>query len=84
MCTRYDELLKAHFEDEAHYAKTLTLWDFVCPVCRDPSKSKFNGLFALQKHIKTAHQLYYCDVCLKYRKVGHPLHPSCAALTRVT
>ncbi len=64
----YDELLKAHFEDEAHYTKTLTLWDFVCPECQD-RKSKFNGLFALQKHIKTAHQLYYCDVCLKYRKV---------------
>jgi hypothetical protein len=64
----YDDLLKAYFEDEAHYTKTLTLWDFVCPVCRD-QKSKFNGLFALQKHIKTAHQLYYCDVCLKYRKV---------------
>lgn len=64
----YDDLLKAYFEDEAHYTKTLTLWDFVCPVCPD-HKSKFNGLFALQKHIKTAHQLYYCDVCLKYRKV---------------
>jgi hypothetical protein len=64
----YDELLQAYFEDEAHYTRVLQLWDFACPVC-PAGKSTFPSLLKLQKHVTSAHQLHYCEVCLKYRKV---------------
>jgi hypothetical protein len=52
-------------EEGDFLAQARMLNSFSCPVCA----SAFRDIGALKKHCSSAHALWYCEVCLKNRKV---------------
>lgn len=53
---------------EGEALAALLLHTFNCPLCASPSPN----LPELKKHLSASHQMVYCDVCLRHRKLFVP------------
>jgi len=56
--------LGIYFDNEENFEKVQHLWDLKCKECGDISKT----VTQLQRHLKSQHNLQFCDVCLDDKK----------------
>eukprot|EP01080_Neovahlkampfia_damariscottae_P009164 gene9164-1252_t len=66
----FDEKLKVYLENKK-ILSTISEWrNFKCRPCEIEGKTvEFKNIDLLKKHCSTKHNLFYCDLCLKQRKV---------------
>uniref|UniRef100_A0A6B2KZD3 RING-type domain-containing protein n=1 Tax=Arcella intermedia TaxID=1963864 RepID=A0A6B2KZD3_9EUKA len=62
----YEKSFKAFFEDTIHLFESRKLWNFQCTLC---GQSPLPTLKALKDHLSQVHKRFYCEICLKDRKV---------------
>lgn len=61
----WDGKCKAYFEDMNYESEVRRLWELKCTVCN----TAFPTLQQLTNHVKGAHNLQYCKICLENQKV---------------
>ncbi|KAG0208355.1 hypothetical protein BGX28_000649 [Mortierella sp. GBA30] len=64
----FDRKLNVYFEDQEMYEDTMVLLRFNCP---DPTCEVAcpDGWNQLKSHVKKAHKLVLCDLCVRHKKV---------------
>ncbi|GIL46701.1 hypothetical protein Vafri_3620 [Volvox africanus] len=64
--------ISGYFDDEKHFHEIRALCGFTHPILESggaKSTPKFNSFTALKRHVEAAFSQFFCDVCLKGRKV---------------
>ncbi|KAG2498874.1 hypothetical protein HYH03_003066 [Edaphochlamys debaryana] len=67
--------INGYFDNEKHYQDIKALCGFTHPILEtDGAKRppKFNNFTALKRHVESTHNQFFCDVCVKGRKVFVP------------
>ncbi|CAG9463126.1 unnamed protein product [Pedinophyceae sp. YPF-701] len=70
---KYNELLDAYFDDAQHFAAIERLTSLHCPKCSETlgedAAPEFRQMAPFKRHLREAHHLFLCDLCLEHRKV---------------
>ncbi|GLI58515.1 hypothetical protein VaNZ11_000251 [Volvox africanus] len=64
--------ISGYFDDQKHFQEIRALCGFTHPILESggtKSTPKFNSFTALKRHVEAAFSQFFCDVCLKGRKV---------------
>eukprot|EP01103_Thecamoeba_quadrilineata_P000358 TRINITY_DN10300_c0_g1_i1.p1 TRINITY_DN10300_c0_g1~~TRINITY_DN10300_c0_g1_i1.p1 ORF type:complete len:794 (+),score=132.35 TRINITY_DN10300_c0_g1_i1:57-2384(+) len=64
----YEPSLKIYFDNKEQHKEIMANFELCCKYC----KELFPSLENYQRHLKSQHCLYFCEVCLKDRKVFLP------------